>query len=234
MTTTPAPAYLAQSVTDAIRYADAHGIEIPLDLRLRAVQAGALKSQDDLTVINAGYHDAITDALTGYFENDGSITAPRNAFKQAMVEAFGAAWDLGYSDAGSQPDSDALAWFNARVQAEFGYIDMLFVQAKELRNDPDFDWFAWVTERADGYVATLREIYNAAFLRGSKDIMVTFDGDDGAESCDDCQKYKGQRHRISWFVKRNAIPPYGTGLECHRGGRCQHYLRDDNGRQVTV
>lgn len=227
--------YLEQSITETMKYMDEHGHEIPIDLRLKVTRL-TTKAAGDVVQISARYHGTITRILTSYFESGGNVTQPRNAFVRAMVEALGSAFDLGWADGGGDkvPDEDAVTWLNARVEAERGYIAMLFQEAKELRADAEFDYFSWVTMRADGYARTVKELYNVGRLRASKDMMVTFDGDDGAESCPDCQKYKGQRHRVSWFVKRNAVPPHGTGLECHRGRRCQHFLMDDEGNQVTV
>jgi len=204
-------------------------------LRGRAREMAGIKAFGDLASINAVYHDVITESLTTYFEGNVIVTAPRNAFRQATASAFYDAFYLGWADGGGgTPDSDGIAWINSRVSQEYGFIDMLFQQIKELRQEKDFDFFSWVTARADGYTNTLREIYNAAYARASKDIMVTFGGDDGAESCPDCMKYKGQRHKLSWFVRRNAIPPFGTGLQCHPGGHCKHGLFNDMGEQVTA
>jgi len=227
---------LTTSLQAAIKHADENGIEIPYQMRVKAVWLGAIKAAGNLAEINKQYHDATTQALLDYFEGSGPITAPRNAFKRAMVEGLGAAFDLGWADGGGDgvPSGDALDWFNARIEAEFGFIDMLFQEAKELRKEEDFDYFAWATQRADGYTRTTREVYNVGKLRASKDVMVTFLGDDGAESCPECQQLKGQRHRVSWFVRRNFVPPHGTGLSCHRGRYCRHFLQNDKGEQVTV
>lgn len=225
------------AVKAAFDYLDKQGEDIPTDVWQAAVKARvfAVKADGDLAGISATYNNEIVSSLTTYFEG-GNVTTPRNQFKRAMVEAFGAAFDLGWADGGGEgvPDSDALAWFNARVDQEFGYIEMLFVEAKELRRDTEFDSFAWTTQRADGYTRTLREIYNAGFLRATKDQMVTFEGDDGEKPCDTCKKLKGARHKISWFVKRNYIPPHGTGLDCAKGGHCRHYLVNDKGERMTV
>lgn len=233
--TTPDPTTALQnSLAAAIKYADDNGIEIPVSMRIRARAVIAGKATGDMQTINATYHDAITSALSKYFEG-GTIAGPRNTFRQATAEAFYDVFYLGWADGGGgTPDSDGIAWLDARIQQEYGYIEMLFQEARELKKEEDFDWFSWVTARADGYTNTIKELYNSAFARASKDIMVTFDGDDGAESCIDCMKYKGQRHRLSWFVKRNAVPPFGTGLECHKGGHCRHGLFDDNGNKVTA
>ncbi len=52
-------------------------------------------------------------------------------------------------------------------------------------------------------------------------------GDDGAESCADCSKYKDKRHKASWWISHNAVPP-NRDFECG-GYNCEHYLIDDDG-----
>lgn len=228
-------------ILSALDWCAANHVSVPKDTLAKIKAKGihipmALKADGDISDVNATYHDEITEALTGYFEEGGSVTAPKSAFKRAVTEAFGAAFDTGWVDGGGElpADEDALGWFNARVEQEYGFIDMLFQEAKELRKEEDFDYFAWLTARADGYTNSVREVYNQAKLRAGKDKMVVFDGDDGEESCDDCQSLKGKRHKISWFVSRNYVPPFGSGLECHKGGRCKHGLFDDEGNQVTI
>lgn len=228
------------AIRQALDWLSDNAIPLPADLHLQLETQGYLKNypravkQGDIGDANAEYHDAITEALTSYFE-DGRI-AHKNQFKRAMVEAFGTAFDSGWVDGGQElpADEDALSWLNERVNQELGFIDMLFQEAKELRKEEDFDYFEWVTQHADNYTRTLAEIYNQAKLRALPDQMVTFDGDDGEESCETCQKLKGVRHKISWFVKRNYVPPFGVGLECGRGGRCQHRLYDDEENEVTI
>jgi hypothetical protein len=216
----------------------ARAVELVPDVRdylsARSLLLLAVKAGSDLPSINAEYHDKITKALIDFLEG-GNITSSRNAFKRAIVEAFGPAFDLGWVEGGGDlpTDSDANDWLNARVGAELGYVEMLYQQAKELRKEEGFDGFAWASARADGYTGTLREVYNQGKLRAMKDIMVTFEGEDGAKSCDTCQELKGKRHRISWFVKRNFVPPHGSGLDCAKGGHCQHALYNDKGEAVT-
>lgn len=230
---------LRASITAAFQYLDGAGFPIPPDVVMSARMKGIVwKAAGDLTAINKRYHDIITKELLAYF-NGGIVTGPRNHFRVATTEAFYDVFYLGWADGGqSFPVSpDALEWLQARLSQEFGYIDMLFQEAKELRKDKEFDYFSWITFHADNYTRTLREIYNAARLRAVmavKDIMVTFGGTDGEKPCKTCQKLKGQRHKISWFVKRNYIPPHGSGLECHAGRYCQHVLIDDNGKEITT
>lgn len=228
---------LTETITAAVRYCDANGIEIPLDLRLRAWRAGALKAGGSLDAIRAAYHDAITESLIDYFEG-GSIVSSRNAFKRATVEAFGGAWDAGWND--DPPTDEALDWFNARVEQEFGHISVLFEQAKELRKDSGADWLTWTSARADGYTGTVDTIYNQARLFAAKDKMLTFDGKDGDANhvCQSingtCVRLKGQRHRASWWIAHDLIPyPGNENFDCHCWN-CSHFLRDDDGNRFTL
>ena len=227
---------LRAALSESIQYVQSIGNVIPPELYLRALFVGAVKADGDLTSIKARYHDAITEALINYFEGKGSVTVPSNKIKQAAAQYLGESFNLGWADGGGGgiPDDDARDWYVARLDMEFGYIGVLLQEAKELRKEDDFDYFSWLTDRADGYTRTTREFYNEGKLRSSRDVMVTFVGDDGAESCPECQTLKNQRHRVSWFVRRNFVPPHGTGLSCHRGRYCRHFLQNDKGERVTV
>lgn len=225
---------LRKAILNAFDYLSARDVDLPRDVLLKSVQV--LKAGSLFAINDPVYYDSITQILITYFEG-GSIVSARNAFKRAMVEAFGAIFDRGWVEAGGvlPVDADALAWLNTRIEAEMGYIDMLFQQAKELRKEPDFDYFRWTQERAQGYTNTLKGVYNMAATRAMNGKqMVTFTGDDGKESCDTCQWLKGQRHRLKWFIAHDYIPPFGSGLDCAKGGRCQHYLMDERGYQITL
>jgi len=226
---------LKTSISVGLEYLDEHGLDVPPSYIQRAIRVGAIKALGDVTAIMTAYHDSLTQILINFFESSKPVTSFKNAFKRAAVIALSNAFDLGFSDGGcGYPGPEDNNWFNARLEQEFGYIEMLFQEARELRNEPEFDFFSWITQRADGYTRTVKELYNVGKLRCGSDVMVTFDGNDGAESCDTCQMLKGQRHRVSWFVRRNYVPPHGVGLDCHPGRRCQHYLVDDKGKQLTV
>jgi hypothetical protein len=185
---------LAQSIRAALDWCEAEGAVIPLDIYLKARQLGVYKASGDLPAVGAEYNDRIAEILIGYFEGGGSVAAPRNQFRQAAVEALGSAYDLGWTDGGGAfpMDDEALSWLNTRIEQEMAYIGTLFEQAKELRKEEDFDFFAWITQHAASYARTLRELYNVGRVSAMKDKMVTFAGEDGAESCPDCQELKGK------------------------------------------
>ena len=227
---------MLKSIAAGIQYIHDNDGTVPPVLYLRALRVGAVKAIGDLTAIRSEYHDLITETLITFFESKRTVASFQNKIKQGVVRLLGSAFDMGWSDGGGggYPSGDALDWYNSRVEMEFGYIRTLFQEAKEIRKEKGVDFFGWVNQRADGYTRTVREFYNAGKTRASKDIMVTFVGDDGEESCEECSMLKGQRHRVSWFVRRNFVPPHGIGLSCHRGRYCQHYLVNDKGEQVTA
>jgi hypothetical protein len=91
-----------------------------------------------------------------------------------------------------------------------------------------------VDQKAETYTKTVDGVYSEGKIRAGKDVALTFVGDDGAESCPTCQKWKDKRHRKSFWLKRGLIPgqPGNPNFEC-RGYNCQHYLIDDNGNAYT-
>ncbi len=220
---------LIEAISAAFEYCKTNRIDMPVSLYIKARNIGAIKADGDWSSIIGTYHDAITEALIEYFESDSTVTALQNVFKRAVLTAFNDVFDLGWTDGGSELplDEDAVTWIENRINTEFGFVIELFQQAKQLRGEKDFDYFSWASEKADGYSQTLNIIYNNAVVMSGKNIMLTFDGDDGAESCTDCQKYKDKRHKASWWISHNAVPP-NRDFICH-GYNCQHILVDDNG-----
>lgn len=194
----------------------------------------------DYAPIRFEYKAMIEGIVTEYLYTDKvSITRFRNAFKRAIVEAFVPAFEQGLKDGGGVDfaEGEDLDWINAKVDAEFGFVDMLFQQLKDLKTQAKEEGnqiFLGVPEnKAEGYARTLDGIYSEGKIRGSKNKMLTFGGDDGEESCRTCQKLKGQRHRASWWKNHGLIIYRGnSNYECGCW-QCQHYLFDDQGNIYT-
>ncbi len=88
--------------------------------------------------------------------------------------------------------------------------------------------------RVDQWVLSLRNFGEAGKLAALGNIPLTFDGDDGEESCDDCQRYKGQRHRRNWWAERGLLARNGNeNFECGRWENCHHEFRDDKGAVIV-
>lgn len=183
--------------------------------------------------IRTAYWEVVYDAVQGYLEGDRPVTAFRNAHSWGMGIAFTDAVYLGYEEGGGGEvlDEDTLSWLSERIAQERTYIFGMFDRLKQEWEgiDPIHEAFA----RADGYAATLDAIYSEAKLRGGRNVMLTFAGSDGKESCPDCQRMKGQRHRARWWVEHNMMPgPGNTNYQCN-GYNCEHILVDDNGVEWT-
>ena len=189
----------------------------------------------DYYSIRSKYKYEIKNSILEYLISEGgSIAIPKNQMKQAMVEAFTNAYDSGYEDGGGsvkEMRTDDNAWLASKQQTELGFIDQLFDRLREMKKEePDEDNTSEVDDRSESYTATLDGVYAEGKLRGSGNVMLTFGGDDGEESCPTCKKWKGKRHAASFWIIRGLIPgqPGNVNFAC-RGYNCQHILFDDKG-----
>jgi len=73
-----------------------------------------------------------------------------------------------------------------------------------------------------------------AKARGMGDPPLRYDGDDGEESCEECQEYKGQTHRRTWWDKRGLLARNGNpNFGCRRFDNCHHsYFHARTGEKV--
>jgi hypothetical protein len=197
----------------------------------------ALKIADGYTGIRAEMSGEIHDAVYDYLTGSGNVTAYRSAMALAVSQAYIAAADVGYSEAGAELplDPDTAAWARGQLDAQLGFIDGLFESLRELRKEGDVNATAEALARANGYGNSLDGFYNEAVLRGSKNKMLTFTQiHNTKESCPDCVRLRGQRHRASWWIQHDVVPPKGGGLQCAGGGNCGDALVDDDGNVVTL
>lgn len=181
------------------------------------------------------YYEAVFVAVYDYLDGTGPITTYKNAIRLAMTNAFLPAAEIGYeAGGGTLPmDEDTLAWLSDMQSAELGYIDSLFISLRDIRKSEDVQKVQVAQARAQGYTQTLDMIYNHAKISGAnKNVMLTFVGDDGKESCEDCRRYKNKRRRAKWWIENDAIPP-NHNFEC-KGYNCRHTLVDDNGTVWTL
>lgn len=190
----------------------------------------------DYTQIRAAFHDATYTVVRDYLNSSDRATSYKSAMNRNVVEAYGPAAEQGYIDGGGDLplDDDANDWITAAQSAELGYVDSLFVSLKQLRDSGEFDAENEATARADGYASSLDGVYNTAAVYGAGNKMLTFQGDDGEHSCRSCTKLYGQRHKASWWIAHDYVPPTGSGLDCSAGGKCMHELVTDDGEVVTI
>ena len=189
--------------------------------------------------VRAEYWAQTYDVVYEYLTSSSAVTSYKSRMKRAMVEALTKAGDIAWEDGGNKLplDEDASAWLTSRLNAELGFIDNTFESLRLLRKEETEDTIKEAAihqafQRADGYANTLDGIYSTIKAMSAKNMMLNFVGEDGDESCVDCHRYKNKRHKASWWVAHDAIPP-NRNFECH-GYRCQHVLVTDSGELFTI
>lgn len=177
------------------------------------------------------YYEDVFAAVYDYLDSDKQVTTYRNAMNTAIATAFLNTGDIAWEDGGGELpiEQDVLDWLIAAQEAENANAGILFQNLRAIRGQEDLNKFEYASARANGYASTLDRIYSYIKIAAGKDIMLTLVGDDGEKSCEECQKYKGKRHKASWWVKRNLVPGIGSAYSCG-GWRCQHTLVDDSGK----
>lgn len=184
--------------------------------------------------IRGEYWAEIYDATFTYLREDVGITAFKNPIKRAINIAYSATGELAWADGGAEPplSDDASSFVESMRAAELGFIEGTAARIRLLKKSGEFEPTHEAFVIADGYAKTLDSLYASIKVMAAGSKMLTFVGDDGINTCSDCAKYKNKRHKASWWVEHNAIPP-NRDFECH-GYKCQHILVDDNGNLFTI
>lgn len=191
----------------------------------RKAQIFASKQFGTYEALRGDYWARIYDTVYAYLDGNKPITLYRNSMSNLVTDYFQEAAELGWQEGGGELplDDETQAWLDGRISTETGFIKDLFIGLRD-NSIPDYVHEAFA--RADGYSATLDGIFGEAKMRGSKNITLEFGGEDGAESCPDCQKMKGKHHTIKYILDNDLIPrPGNDAYEC-KGYKCQHYWFD--------
>lgn len=203
--------------------------------RLKAVLAYLAQ---DFSGARSVYSERLYIAFLSYLAQDsGGSREFLSRAKRAVIEAFPPAFYDGYLAGGQgmvDPEDDQ--WLTAKMNAELANLELTFESLRTFRLDrpAPSELVGEASARSDGYVATLEAVYSEGRLRGAKNKMLTLVGDDGAESCRDCQARKGKRLRARTWVARGWIPGQPGNLNCAcRGYRCEHFLITDEGVRWT-
>lgn len=214
---------------------------MPTVFEMMQARTSRLFSLGEYAPIRSAYSLEVGGIISEYLTATSvRITRFRNMFKKAVLEAFYPAYELGLKDGGGEAPAQGedLEWINAKVESEFGNIDSLFVQLKDLKalvkEEGPSVLVGVAAARAEGYARTLDNVYSQGKVRGAANKMLTFVGEDGQENCPTCRKLKGKRHRASWWRKHGLIIERGNiNYECGCWN-CQHTLIDDKGEIFTA
>ena len=215
-------------------------IDAAIERIARAAAVAELSVGDYAPTRNA-YQMEVGGYINEYLYTDKArVTKYVSGVKRAIVNAFYPAFEQGLLDGGgtAPAQGDDLEWINSKVEAEFGFVEELFQRLKDLKKQVAEEGPGILSgvanKRSEGYARALDGVYSEGKIRGAKNIMLTFGGPDGNESCKTCQKLKGKRHRASWWKNH--------GLTIYRGNanydcgcwQCEHFLFDDKGNVYTL
>ena len=190
---------------------------------------------DSYTTLRANFRRAVYGLVKTYLEDTGSrVTFYRNRLVDAIDNELRGAFYRGYLDVGGEEtDREDEDWLASTLDAQREYAYNLFNVLKTLRGqgvDPDTEG----ETRAAAWAVTLDGVYSEGRLRGDGNQMLTFQGEDGDESCEDCQYYKGQRHSAKWWTKRGLVARNGNEqFACGRWAPCKHDYYTDAGEKWT-
>lgn len=201
---------------------------------LVALRLAALAAQKSVNEVVRGYDDALTrfafDVLGGRMGPVDFRRAHKELLRAVALEAYSEGLREGGVD--EPPDDDDRATVRGWLDEQVGHVnDFAAWLASEPRNSE-----AKRRELADRvalWVEALEQLGNLGRASAKDNLMVEFVGDDGDESCDECREYKGQRHRVKWWVSRGLVPGKIGNENFSCGGyRCKHFLADKDGNRV--
>lgn len=203
----------------------------PESVKAAFAQVRALISVKAIETTKDAFTSAFNNILEGARDEDYRRTQAQRQLYRA-VQRFGTqAYLDGLSEGGVDVGEDELDREDqrsiARLLAEQGgYINDFM---KRVYQDGISD--ALAEQKAEQWFARSIEPFHAAgLLAANENMLVEFAGEDGEESCAECQLLKGQRHRLGQFYERGLVPPFGHGLSCADGGHCLHKLVQVSGR----
>lgn len=173
--------------------------------------------------VSKRFHADLRNLVTlGFLSDDSILAAMRRLVKQAVEDAY----FEGLAEGGVEPeemDEEDAANIDQLALAQKEYITDFVRAVREAKNDRALQRDI-LDNRIEMWTASITAAGVAGLNNAKRNEMVIFEGDDGDESCADCQRYKREPHRRKWFAGKNLLPATpGSALECG-GFRCQHRL----------
>lgn len=193
----------------------------------------AVKAKATIDAMIAGYRSDLGDLVQSLLRGGKRMSKAqfrrdmKATIKDYAREGFAVAWEEGGGDVKETEAADVAIIDEWRGEQQ-GFVDDF---ADWLTNkDSDLDA---VPDRLDKWALSFQNFCERVKLMAQGDPMLTYDGDDGEESCTQCQEYKGQSHRLSWWEKRGLTKRNGNdNFDCGRWPACQHHFFDGAGKQV--
>jgi hypothetical protein len=182
------------------------------------------------------YNDRLTRLVYDTFRTGDAIDM-RRAHRAMMKDLGLKCYHEGMREGGiDEPDSDDVAVAQDALDEwaaiQFEYVNQFARDAAAAKADPTLR--PAILDRIPLWADSMRNFGEAGKMYALGNIALRFDGDDGEESCDDCQRYKGQRHRRNWWAARGLLERNGNpNYECGRWDNCHHSFYNDAGEVIV-
>jgi hypothetical protein len=203
------------------------------------------KSTKSVNEVLRAYRDTIenlvVDAANGHIRVARMTTLMSRAIYDSALAVYaegmkqgGIAFDELDEDERADEETRISEWESTQQESARSFIRDA-VAVSSLKGDERTQARDALLARVDLWVFSLEALGGLAYARALGDPVLTFSGSDGAESCAECQRYKGKSHRLSWWESRGLTARNGNdNFTCGRWKPCDHHFYDKNGRLIIV
>lgn len=197
----------------------------------------AKREEKTIGQISNAYRDRLYNIVYDVFRTGDAIDMRRShkaLLKDMSAKAYEEGWREGGIDQAELEPEDRSAYDEAIDEfyaSQREYVDSFAKDAARGRlNEAERPA---ILARVPLWVDSLINFGEAGKVAALGNVALTFDGDDGEESCIDCQRLKGKRHRRNWWAERGLLERNGnSNYECGRYSACHHSFYDDRGKVV--
>jgi hypothetical protein len=176
------------------------------------------------------------DTLENYVVDaaNGNISAAKIAreMRKDVIDFADRVYDEALAEVeGERSKIDEIAirdWILSQTPHIFDFADSA-VAVNKLTGDERTSARDAMLDRCDLWVDSLNTLAQNAEVNAKGDPVLVFDGDDGDESCETCDKYKGQKHKKSWWEERGLLARPNELFKCGRFNNCNHHFYYTNG-----
>lgn len=176
------------------------------------------------------------DVLNGNMTGGEMSRAMRAIIKRLAPESYTEGMREGgirdpESEMENEDDEAVAEWTRDQLLYVDGFIESI-VETSKLDGDKKIEGRNSLLDRIDEWVSSMRFIGQKGYLSAKGNLPLTWKVGD-TEHCPTCLRLDGQRHRASWYAKRDLVPrqPGSNSLDC-KGFNCMCSLVNDDGDQI--
>ena len=191
--------------------------------RVARLLSHALKAEATIDDVASGFENDLGDLIQSLLRGGHRLSKSdfrrdvKKLIKDWAKQIFNVGWEEGGGDI-ADIESDDLALLEEFTQEQQGHVNDFSDWLTDKESDLDD-----VPDRVSLWAESMTNLGQQARARAMGDPSLRFDGDDGEESCEECQEYKGQTHRLSWWEKRDLTKRNGNeNYGCKRFDNCHH------------